>query len=90
MPMGNTTVCPNCGNDYTKNRQFAGVLPPFTMLNNKYVVGRVLGKGGFGITYIAKDMSTNRICAIKEYMPSEYSSRSNGTQNIVPFSDDKG
>ena len=88
MPMGTTTVCPHCGRDYTKNRQFAGVLPPFTVLNKRYILGRVLGKGGFGITYIAKDMSANRICAVKEYMPSEYSSR-NGTQNIVPFADDK-
>lgn len=89
MPIGGSTICPNCGNDYSKNKQFAGVLPVFTLLNNRYLVGRVLGKGGFGVTYIAKDIISNNICAIKEYMPSEYSTRSGGTQNIVPFSDDK-
>lgn len=89
MPIKGSTVCPNCGKDYTQNKQFAGVLPPFTMLNNRYLLGRVLGKGGFGVTYIAKDIITNNICAIKEYMPSEYSIRSGGTQNIVPFQDEK-
>lgn len=89
MPINGSTICPNCGNDYSKNKQFAGVLPVFTLLNNRYLVGRVLGKGGFGVTYIAKDIISNNICAIKEYMPSEYSTRSGETQNIVPFSDDK-
>ncbi len=89
MPISGSTICPNCGNDYSKNKQFAGVLPVFTLLNNRYLVGRVLGKGGFGVTYIAKDIISNNICAIKEYMPSEYSTRSGGTQSIVPFSDDK-
>ncbi len=89
MPIGGSTICPNCGNDYSKNKQFAGVLHPFTLLNNRYLIGRVLGKGGFGVTYIAKDIISNNICAVKEYMPSEYSTRSGGTQNIVPFSDDK-
>lgn len=89
MPIGGSTICPNCGNDYSKNKQFAGVLPAFTLLNNRYLIGRVLGKGGFGVTYIAKDIISNNICAVKEYMPSEYSTRSGGTQNIVPFSDDK-
>ena len=87
--IGGGTVCPNCGNDYSKNKQFAGILPAFTLLNNRYLVGRVLGKGGFGVTYVAKDIISNHICAVKEYMPSEYSARSGGTQNIVPFSDDK-
>ena len=71
LPLGGKTVCPNCGNDYTKNKPFAGVLPPFTLLNSRYLIGRVLGKGGFGVTYIAKDIIGNNICAIKEYMPSE-------------------
>lgn len=89
LPLGGQTVCPNCGYDYIKGKKYAGVLPPFTLLNNRYLLGRVLGKGGFGITYVAQDIISNTLCAVKEYMPSEYSSRSVGTQNITPFSDDK-
>lgn len=89
MQMGEGSVCHNCGNDYLKNKKYAGVLPAFSELNNRYVVGRVLGKGGFGVTYIAMDTALNKICAIKEYMPSEYSTRSAGTKSIIPLSDDK-
>ncbi len=88
-PLSGGTICPQCGRDYSKDRQYPGCLPPFTLLNNRYIVGRVLGKGGFGITYIAKDTMTNNICAIKEYMPSEYAQRSNGSLTITPFTDDK-
>lgn len=89
MPIGASTVCLNCGNDYSKDKKYTGVLPPFTLLDNRYLIGKVLGKGGFGITYIAKDTYSNTICAIKEYMPSEYSTRSGSTQSIVPYSDEK-
>ena len=89
MPLNGMAVCPNCHHDKTKEKKYAGVLPAFTVLNNKYLIGRVLGKGGFGITYNAIDLNTNSICAIKEYMPSEYSTRSGGSNSVVPFSDDK-
>ncbi len=81
--------CSHCGYDLVNRKKFSGVLPEFTQLNNRYLVGRVLGRGGFGITYIALDIQYNRLCAIKEYMPSEYSKRCNNTANIEPFSDTK-
>lgn len=89
MPLNGNTVCSNCGHDKSTERKYPGTLPAFTILNNKYLVGRVLGKGGFGITYNALDFSDNSICAIKEYMPAEYSTRSGGSNSVVPFSDDK-
>lgn len=64
-------------------------MPPFTVLSNRYMVGKVLGKGGFGITYVAMDFKRNRICAIKEYMPTEYSRRDSGMNSINPFEDKK-
>lgn len=88
-PMSGTSICPSCGNDLTQNKQYPGILPAFTLLNNRYLLGRVLGKGGFGITYVAKDIISNKICAVKEYMPSEYSSRSSGTMQITPYDNDK-
>lgn len=83
------SICPHCHFDIAKEKQYLGVLPKFTVLKNQYTIGRVLGRGGFGITYIAKDNFNNKIYAIKEYMPSEYSKRSGNTTNIVPFSDAK-
>ena len=68
-------VCPYCGYDQNNAKQFADSLPPETILNARYLVGRVLGKGGFGITYLGKDLLTNTIVAIKECMPEVYSYR---------------
>ncbi len=88
-PLKGSTVCPKCGRDHTADKKYPGTLPPFTVLHDRFIVGRVLGKGGFGITYVAQDIYTNEIVAIKEYMPAEYSSRSNGTMNVVPHDNDK-
>ena len=40
-----------------------------------YEVEAVLGQGGYGITYRAKDNNLNQHVAIKEYLPREYASR---------------
>lgn len=87
MPLSGSSVCSHCGRDYLKDKQFSGTLPPFTLLNNRYLLGRVLGKGGFGVTYVAKDIVKNKICAIKEYMPSEFSMRDGASMNVIPLSE---
>lgn len=86
---GGATVCPHCGHDQAKDRKYAGVLPTFTALNGRYIIGRVLGRGGFGITYIALDAKQKKRCAVKEYMPTEYASRREDTLEVIPNSDDK-
>ena len=40
-----------------------------------YVLERVLGQGGFGITYLAHDSNLDRPVAIKEYLPTEIARR---------------
>lgn len=60
-------VCPFCGFDPKMYEQRSFVLPPFTVLNGKYLVGQVLGAGGFGITYAAFDLRMERRVAIKEF-----------------------
>ena len=44
-------------------------LPIGHELEKRYRVGKVLGAGGFGITYKAYDTINNSFCAIKEYVP---------------------
>ncbi|MBR0281205.1 MAG: leucine-rich repeat protein [Oscillibacter sp.] len=63
-------VCPYCGFDADKYKPPNDALPPGSVLNGgKYVVGRVLGRGGFGITYVALDQHLGLRVAIKECMP---------------------
>ena len=51
------------------------VLPAGVLLDGKYRIERVIGAGGFGITYAAHDLGLNTTIALKEYYPSELSVR---------------
>lgn len=75
--------CPNCGYDPGKQRRQEFALPMGTILLGKYLVGNVLGQGGFGITYIGWDIALKRKVAIKEFYPSGQVSRAPGTRNLI-------
>ena len=49
----------------------------------EYTIESVLGHGGFGITYLARDTSLGAQVAIKEYLPHEIANRENKTQ-VLP------
>ena len=75
--------CPECGYDPAKGQKGAFILQPGTILSGKFLVGKVLGQGGFGITYLGLDMTLERKVAIKEYYPSGQVSRMPGTRSLV-------
>ena len=68
--------CPHCG--YQPGETPGYALAPGTILNGKYLVGRLLGQGGFGLTYIGWDLMLEQKVAIKEYYPSGQVVRQNG------------
>ncbi|MCR5576171.1 MAG: leucine-rich repeat protein [Oscillospiraceae bacterium] len=69
-------ACPYCGYDASGDAEkYPLALKPGSILNGRYIVGRVLGQGGFGITYIAWDDRMKERVAIKEYFPSEFAGR---------------
>lgn len=68
--IGETRPCPHCGNRQFDRRNHPLALPVNVVLKNRYVIGRMLGAGGFGITYKCYDLKEHKICAIKEYAPS--------------------
>lgn len=70
--------CQKCGYVLPQNYN-ANALPPFTKVGGIYEIGSVIGAGGFGITYAARNLQTGERCAIKEYFPSEFVYRDNAT-----------
>ena len=86
---GDYQVCPHCGYVIGTRPKEAYHLVPGTQLHRKYTVGRVIGYGGFGVTYIGYDDLMQRKVAIKEYLPGEFSTRAAGTAAVTVFSGDK-
>ena len=63
------TFCSECGRPYGSVETEPFALKPGTILDGKYLVGEMLGQGGFGITYIGFDLLLEQKVAIKEYYP---------------------
>lgn len=78
----NGGTCPFCGFDAAQNPQPPEALPRESILHGKYLIGNVLGRGGFGITYIGFDLSLESKVAIKEYYPSGSAMRREGESSL--------
>lgn len=61
--------CPHCGYLHSQQVVPGYVLQPGTILHGKYLIGKVLGQGGFGITYIGWNLALHQKVAIKEFFP---------------------
>lgn len=61
-------------------------LKPGTILNGKYLVGNVIGEGGFGITYIGRDTVLETKVAIKEFYPVGRINRNNEVSSNLTIS----
>ena len=78
--------CPDCQKD-TADASNGTNLAIGTILDTHYVIGICLGAGGFGVTYLAKELNLGRIVAIKEYFPSCWAYRRKHTQEVCAFPD---
>lgn len=71
-PLG---ICSVCGADNHDQSNLPIYLEKRSVLYGKYLIGKVLGQGGFGITYIGMDLNLQVKVAIKEYFPTSYAYR---------------
>ncbi len=79
--------CPTCGRPFDLPPRSPLQLKPRTLLHEQYLIGRALGDGGFGITYLSWDLGLESRLAIKEYMPNGVAGRSGGESKVIPYTE---
>lgn len=82
-------VCPKCGHVNGTERLEPQYMAPGTVLADRYLIGEVVGAGGFGITYAAWDRTLEKKVAVKEYLPGEFSTRMPGNTEISIYGGEK-
>jgi len=78
--------CPACGWDNGVRHNMEDALPEGTVLFRKYLIGRAIGRGGFGITYLGYDLDLQIKVAIKEYYPNGFCKRASHSYNVMTMS----
>lgn len=74
--------CPYCGFLEEETPSLPHQLPYRSVLNGTYMVGKAIGEGGFGITYIGWDLNLGIKVAIKEFYPEGFVGR-DGSQSYT-------
>lgn len=99
MIFNGTELCDNCFSTMTSGRcESCGfslenyspdptVLAVGAVLQNRYRIGGIIGKGGFGVTYLALDTKLERRIAVKEYFPYGFALRGTGTGSVMTTGD---
>ena len=82
--------CPCCGYDPAMDREkYPFALPHGSILAGQYILGRVLGQGGFGITYLALDKMLDIKVAVKEFLPETMAARVTGSPQVTVFAGER-
>ena len=76
-------ICPYCGREKKGQQTWSKALEPGTILNQKILIGNILGKGGYGITYIGYDMLLEYKVAVKEFFPDEMVDRAEDGHTVL-------
>ena len=89
-PINTGNVCRSCGRKASDYVPSGHHLAPGHVLKERYLLGRVLGEGGFGITYLGLDTVLNRKVAVKEYFPNIYVYREySASSRVTCYTKDK-
>ena len=82
-------VCSSCSYKESEYHVNELSLPLNSIISQRYIVGCILGAGGFGITYKGFDTLNKSVCAIKEYVPLGLCARETGGKTLSPISVEK-
>lgn len=81
-------TCPYCGFNEKTNKQESYYLNPGTVIGGKYIVGKVMNYNGYTISYMGMDAELERKVVVKEYLPSDFATRSEGENDITIYAGD--
>ncbi len=80
--------CPNCGWIKTMKNAISQLQAGYTLTNEnqteKYIIGRTLGQGGFGISYLAWNANRGERVVVKEYYPATIATRDSDSK-VMPL-----
>lgn len=79
-----SSLCPHCGisEDAVKPAEPIHIYPG-AVLHDRYLVGRAIGSGGFGIVYRAWDMQLETLVAVKEFFATRLVTRAAGLKDVI-------
>ena len=80
-PLEEAGICPYCGYDDNSPSQ-PSYLMPKTVLDGRYIVGRLLSANGESALYIGYDKTTDQKVTVREYMPDALCTRSREAPDI--------
>lgn len=80
--------CPKCGYQKDTKPDNSYQLEPSTILNGKYLIGKVIGHGEFSITYLGMDLNMHFKVAIKEYFSADLVQRNKDDSTVYTFGED--
>ena len=86
---GDFDVCPHCGWVEDTPPEQAYHLCSGVILADRYVIGTVIGFGGFGTIYKSWDSQLGTVVAVKEFYPSGLVNRVPGEKQVLVFSGEK-
>ena len=84
----NDKICPACGYDQSNVREKSYYLDPGTIIGGKFIVGKALEYGGYTVKYLGFDAEAQHKVIISEYLPSDFSTRSDGESEVTIYSGD--
>lgn len=76
-------ICPHCGAVHNPEPEEPIYLVPGTVLADRYVIGKCVGAGGFGIVYMAWDPKLEAVLAVKEFFVSRLVTRAQGEKELI-------
>lgn len=75
--------CNCCGRLQSEAEEKTDFLPIGTILYGEYMIGKVLGNGGFGVTYLGYNLKEKKKVAIKEFFPEALCYRIKGEEEVL-------